>query len=524
MTNSEKLIWAAWGMNKVVILSGEGGSGKTHLIKRIIHHLKLNHIEYRLTATTALAAKNLDIEAVTIHSVVGLFSFFKRKYDELKSKNASREHYRSITNEMLRYSCKKRRVKSHSVWYAKPWFSDNFDNIASLQALILDEYSMLDDVFLETIDRFFREIKFSSAVRNNTSIRDTKLPFGGIRLCLVGDNLQLPPPSGIPIVKGTWIDTVDFARIILDRTFRQDESSKFVEILRKIRTGTLDIENYIDDIQDRIIHEEDLDEEFDEMVANGSKPVVLYARKHKVSSFNHKQLVKMSQRTNQPIKTFSPVISWQPVSKLARKGITATPADIEFCEKKIKEANAYYKLKQLKPTYEGYCYFENKVPVGQLSLCVGAPVMTRINHPEKLFVNGSVGVVTKMDKSTITIDFGPDSPKRIVTIGRMPFRVDARSSAEFCFSQFPVNLFFAMTIHKAQGLTLPSVIVDVRDIFDDGQLYVAASRVRKFKDIFFVHTFTTKAIKVNKELVEFEMIHKKRKKPPVDIFNKSSKK
>ncbi len=69
------------------------------------------------------------------------------------------------------------------------------------------------------------------------------------------------------------------------------------------------------------------------------------------------------------------------------------------------------------------------------------------------------------------------------------------------FSQFPLRLAWAMTIHKAQGLTLESAYLDIRAAREPGQAYVAVSRVRSLAGLNFKEWF--KGVHVSPEAIEF---------------------
>jgi len=81
------------------------------------------------------------------------------------------------------------------------------------------------------------------------------------------------------------------------------------------------------------------------------------------------------------------------------------------------------------------------------------------------------------------------------------WRYDSNDPEAATFSQFPLRLAWAMTIHKSQGLTLDSAYLDIRAAREPGQAYVAVSRVRTLAGLQFKEWF--KGVHVSPEAIEF---------------------
>jgi ATP-dependent exoDNAse (exonuclease V) alpha subunit len=90
---------------------------------------------------------------------------------------------------------------------------------------------------------------------------------------------------------------------------------------------------------------------------------------------------------------------------------------------------------------------------------------------------------------------------RVILVERFTWRYDAQDPEAASFSQFPLRLAWAMTIHKAQGLTLDSAFLDIRAAREPGQAYVAVSRVRSLAGLNFKEWF--KGVHVSPEAIQF---------------------
>jgi ATP-dependent exoDNAse (exonuclease V) alpha subunit len=105
----------------------------------------------------------------------------------------------------------------------------------------------------------------------------------------------------------------------------------------------------------------------------------------------------------------------------------------------------------------------------------GALVMLRQNDPKMRWVNGSTGYIRSIDSSEITIEL---LNKKTITIEPMSFSLlNAEGITMAAVTNFPITLAYAATIHKAQGMTLDRLMVNLNALWEPGQAYVALSRV-----------------------------------------------
>jgi ATP-dependent exoDNAse (exonuclease V) alpha subunit len=118
-------------------------------------------------------------------------------------------------------------------------------------------------------------------------------------------------------------------------------------------------------------------------------------------------------------------------------------------------------------------------------------------------MNGSVGYVTGCDEKNYIVSVKFEGSNEIIKLRRHVWArlgFDGRPKAKF--KQIPLLPAYALTIHKSQGMTLDTAIVDCKNIFACGQLYVALSRVRSLKNLKVIN-FDKKQIIVSNEVRNF---------------------
>ena len=307
--------------------------------------------------------------------------------------------------------------------------------IKSLDMLVIDEISMVRADLLDAIDEVLRKY------------RNRSKPFGGVQLLMIGDLHQLAPvvkEEDWRLLKD-YYDTAYFfgsraleltnpVRIELTHIYRQTDNV-FIDLLNNIR------ENQI-------------------------TPSVLEALNQRyVPNFKPSEEDGYITLTthNKSALTIN-------VEKLA--GI---------------KANKRSYAAEITGDFPPYSY-----PTEQLlELKVGAQVMFVKNDPsrEKLFYNGKIGQVLRVSDGRITVKCKDDSLEIEVepvewrnvkyVLNEQTKEIDEQLIGSF--TQFPLKLAWAITIHKSQGLTFEKAIIDANLSFAHGQVYVALSRCKSFE-------------------------------------------
>jgi ATP-dependent DNA helicase PIF1 len=255
-------------------------------------------------------------------------------------------------------------------------------------------------------------------------LRKDPRPWGGVQLIVTGDFLQLPPvrtndkfPYDWAFSSPAWA-SAQFQTVLLSKVMRQDEP-EFVGALGAVRLG--DISGAAADL------------------LNGC--VVTHP------DANIPRLLTHNVQVDNWNKLMLSDLPGEPTIYDAQK--SGNPRAIEFLEKNL-----------LCPM--------------RLELKVGARVMFTVNDRHLRFVNGSIGEVVAAK------DSGPSVALKsgLVDVELREWKSGDEGTGQGIVRQYPLRLAYAMTIHKAQGITLPSAYVDIRAAREPGQAYVALSRVK----------------------------------------------
>lgn len=307
--------------------------------------------------------------------------------------------------------------------------------LAKRPLIIIDEVSMVRADIFNAIDLSLRRTF------------GTKLPFAGLQVLLLGDTGQLPPivveseeqffqePGSEMFFYSEAYKHGKFKHVELEKIHRQT-STVFVDFLLKVR--------------DRSVKNKDID------------------------WFNEKVEITSTRDYFKTATDDSTVLC-----------MTNARADMY-------NSNMYDKLTTPEVTYTARVsgrFNESEYPTHEeLDLKVGAKVVLLKNAKSKAYVNGSVGLVSKLEPDCVYVVVkGIECKVEVDTWEKYQY-VDTATGVEKqtigSFKQIPVRLAWAVTVHKSQGMTLSKFHLDLdRRPFTHGQMYVALSRARSVKGI-----------------------------------------
>ena len=327
------------------------------------------------------------------------------------------------------------------------------NKIRQCKLLAIDEISMLKGDTFTYIDQVLR------------MVRDDDSPFGGIQLLLFGDFYQLPPVEAGGIDKNFCFETnswqeLNLVTIKLEKIYRQSEAS-FIKALNNIR------ENKIDEDDFKLLKSREIDYDTTE-----SSMLHIFSRNDEANNYNKQKFDAIDSK----VYTYKANTGVYRGEKYIEK---------EFTDRELMIIDIFQKSCKA---------------LTELFLKKGCRVMLMINLDfEKGLINGSRGEVVDLDDNSITVKFDNGIVENVKAHKFEYYYNDILTAS---MTQFPLRLAYAITIHKSQGMTLENVVVDCNKIFEEGQTYVALSRVKNL-DGLYLRGFSLDKIKVNSKVVEF---------------------
>ena len=328
-----------------------------------------------------------------------------------------------------------------------------------LDLLIVDEVSMVRPDLLDGVERFLR------------MNRDNNVPFGGVKGLLIGDLFQLPPVASDKeqrvlrqmkyatdfFFSSSGISACPLVPIFLKRVFRQSDPS-FISLLNNLREGK-NVTEALRSINTRCVGSFPGDER--ELVLTGTNKTADQRNRHELS------------RLSSASRTYTGSIMGD-----FRIETTRLPAPVNLV---------------LKP---------------------GAQVMFTKNDGNKRWVNGTIGKIVSLNARTVKVEIErPDLSETLevepVTWEHYKYEYDQTedrivAKVVGCYTQLPLMLAWAVTIHKAQGKTLDRIYVDLgHGAFASGQVYVALSRVRSLKDFRLARPIREEEVRCDPNVIRF---------------------
>ncbi len=313
---------------------------------------------------------------------------------------------------------------------------DKIKAIRAIDLLIIDEISMVRADLLDAIDEVLRRY------------RNRSKPFGGVQLLMIGDLHQLAPVikddewalikdyyASIYFFESLALKQSHFLTIELNKIYRQEDET-FIALLNKIRNRQLDTSS-IDVLNTRY--------QPDFKPKDGEEYITLTTHNYSAQSINQNKLMDL-------------------------------------------QGKMYTYSAEVKDDFPEHMY-PNEY---KLDLKIGAQIMFVKNDAtrDKLFFNGKLGVVTKIEDDKIYVRCKGDQADIIVlkvTWNNIKYTLDhnkvMQEQTVGTFTQYPIKTAWAITIHKSQGLTFDRAIIDAQASFAHGQVYVALSRCKTFEGL-----------------------------------------
>lgn len=322
------------------------------------------------------------------------------------------------------------------------------DIIKSLDLVIIDEISMVRADLLDGIDQVMRRYKNRNMV------------FGGAQILMIGDLQQLAPvvkPNEWSLLQQHYNTAYFFSSkayhqanvvsIELKHIYRQ-KNENFINILNEIRNDTLSTKS-------AAILNERYNPTFSPTKEDGY--ITLTTHNNRATAINTSELSKLKNKST----FFNAEVSGK--------------------------------------------FNENAFPNDErLALKVGAQVMFIKNDSsqEKRYYNGKIGIITDISKETVTVQCANELDEIITekeTWENINYSIneetkEIKEDITGSFSQIPLRLAWAITIHKSQGLTFEKAIIDAEASFAHGQTYVALSRCTSLEGIVLKTKISSNAI------------------------------
>ncbi|KAG0422261.1 hypothetical protein HPB47_001921 [Ixodes persulcatus] len=385
LTAEQKAVVSAVMAGRNVFFTGSAGTGKSYLLRHLLSSLPPQ--DTFATATTGVAAA--QIGGTTLHAFAGVGTG-------------------TATVEQMVERAKR-----------PPWVAQ----WRRCSVLVVDEVSMLDGRFFQKLERVARLVRRSDR------------PFGGIKLVLCGDFLQLPPISrkGDPapvfcFQTAAWRQCVQMSLEL--RQVHRQRDPKFVELLQEVRHGRCP--EWVEEILVRTA---------DNCLNTGGVVATRLSTHNDDVDFMNKH-------------RYDALLSQEHV--FVATDSAGAPSDL---------------LDACAPS--------------TLRLKVGAQVMLTKNTKLRAgLANGSRGVVVGFETTSgnPVVEFAKGGGRQVVGKERWSVRTGPERT---CHSrrQLPLRLAWAMSIHKSQGLTLDFAELSLGRTFEAGQAYVALSRAASLQGL-----------------------------------------
>lgn len=338
--------------------------------------------------------------------------------------------------------------------------SSKRDLIRELDLLIIDEISMVRADVMDAIDAVLRSVR-----------RRPHEPFGGLQLLFIGDMFQLPP-----VVKDNeWEMMSEFynSPFFFDAQVVKEALPIYIELKKIYRQSDQEFISILNNVRNNTCTEEDI-----ERLQQNFHPYFTPDR--------HEGYITLTSHNYK-----ADAINQQELDRL--------PGKMHKLEARISNE-----------------FPEHAYPVDKLMyLKEGAQIMFIKNDKgeNRRFYNGKIGIIDRIDEYDKKIFVAFPGEKDLLEVDMETWRniryqydneQDEINEEELgTFSQYPIRLAWAVTIHKSQGLTFEKAIVDAGQSFAPGQVYVALSRLTNLDGLVLKSRITPASIMTDERILQF---------------------
>jgi ATP-dependent DNA helicase PIF1 len=434
-----------------LFITGPGGTGKSFLIKNIVNDAEEKKKIIKVCALTGCAAILLQCKATTLHMFSGI-GIANKKNSE-------------IVEEL--FTKKRHKLK----------------NWKGLEILIIDEVSMMSLKILLLLDLIARKF-----YKKN-------VPFGGVQVIFTGDFYQLSPVCSNCCDKEKEDSMYCFEhelwnqlftkenQIVLKTIFRQNDE-KLLKVLKYVRKGQITPSTKAT-LASRIFDSQELD-----LIKKEKVLTILSPIKRDVEHINAKEYLKLASMDKEIVYELAYV------DLNAKNNDRASDIFSDNMLALLLKSNEH-----LKRDYDFLA--ANILAEKTLRLKIGTQVMCIVNLTlcgELQIANGSQGIIVGFNEHNLPyVKF--NNSKDHILIDYYIWKSETNKSVGL--SQIPLIYSWAITIHKAQGLTLENAIIDIgSNIFAYGQTYVALSRLKSLEGLYLT-SFDYSKIRCNPTVKEF---------------------
>lgn len=427
-----------------VFLTGSAGSGKTYTLNEYIHYLRARRVPVATTASTGIAATHMN--GITIHSWSGIGI-----KDELSERDLANLSRKKILKDRLRETA----------------------------VLIIDEISMLHAKQLNAVNQVLKHM------------RQSEEPFGGIQVVVAGDFFQLPPVGNrgesnrekFAFMSDAWLEA-GFKICYLTEQHRQNtdqnkQSITLDTILNQIRGEQGVSVEAIEALQNTFYQDVDI---------NRTR---LFTHNVNVNKINEHELALLNGETvtynaiahgdNKLVETLKKSVRTSDELTLkvgAKVMFIKNNNELGVSNGTMGELVGFTTIKPLKSSAE---------PAGDaddsdIDESAAEDLGGANNDSEVLDLEN-----TETSQALVSTDRFPiiklNNGRQVIAEGEEWVVEDENGEILASYTQIPLTLAWAITIHKSQGMTLDAAEIDLSKTFELGQGYVALSRLKSLEGL-----------------------------------------